>query len=74
MAIEWKPESRILIYSPVCTYCRHAHRDQLRACDAFPAEASIPLPIWQGENGHVAPYQGDNGIQFERRPMEEEIA
>jgi len=76
MTIEWKMESKIMLYSPVCTFCRHATVAQLmgRACDAFPAEASIPLPIWQGENGHVAPYPGDNGIQFERRSPEEEIA
>jgi len=72
MAIEWKPESRILIYSPTCAYCKRLHRDQLRSCDAFPANESIPLPIWQGENNHIAPYPGDNGIQFERMLASEE--
>ena len=53
----------VTLYSPVCTYCKHA--TGFRSCEAF-GDGEIPLPIWDGENDHTAPYPGDNGIRFER--------
>lgn len=51
------------ILSEACVFCRHLNLDGERACAAFPA--SIPLPIWLGENDHHAPFPGDHGIQFD---------
>lgn len=52
----------LTLYSPVCTYCKHA--EGFRRCKAFGAEP-IPLPIWDGENDHREPFPGDGGIRFE---------
>ena len=54
-------ELHILTYSPVCVFCKHQIRQ--RECAAF-GEA-IPLEIWNGDNNHRQPYEGDTGIQFE---------
>lgn len=50
-----------------CLTCVHLVRDDERRerfCKAFPDE--IPLAIWSGENDHTRPFEGDNGIQYER--------
>ncbi len=49
--------------SPVCDFCKHETGH--RTCAAFPDQ--IPDEIWNGENKHAKPYQGDHGIQFESR-------
>jgi len=57
-------EDTRLNYSPVCMKCKHII--ELDKCKAFDF---IPEIIWNGENDHSEPYEGDNGIQFE--PIEE---
>jgi len=52
-------------YSPVCTHCIHKISFWPRTCKAF--STRIPDEIWLGENDHTQPYEGDQGIQFERR-------
>jgi hypothetical protein len=49
----------------LCTKCKHFHNQRLDAnvCDAFPG--GIPLDIIFMEFKHIAPYEGDHGIQFE---------
>ena len=59
------------IYSPICTYCRHANVDNARVCAAFPN--GIPLEIWNGDNPHTSPYPGDHGIRFEPVSISERI-
>jgi len=61
-----------IIYSSVCTFCKHLHQAVLlpngthhNTCKAFPD--GIPKVIWNGMNDHTRPYPGDHGIQFERR-------
>jgi len=53
---------------PKCLMCRHFDRTEpdsyaLR-CKAFPQ--GIPMDIVQGEQEHVTPYPGDNGILYEQ--------
>lgn len=57
------------VFSEVCTFCRHWDATAGRVCDAFPD--GIPDPIWLGEHKHKEPYEGDNGIQFEKLTEEE---
>ena len=37
-------------------------------CEAFPD--GIPAEIAYGDNPHLKPYPGDNGIQFEAEPKD----
>lgn len=53
------------VFSPICCYCKHMMPVTGHHCAAFPER--IPDAIWKGENYHVDPYPGDNGILFERR-------
>jgi hypothetical protein len=49
-------------YSVVCFRCANLTDGVDHRCRAFPD--GIPWPIWDGENDHKAPYEGDHGIQF----------
>lgn len=46
--------------SPTCTYCKWFK--SFRVCRAF---NYIPDDIWNYENMHRTPHDGDHGIQFE---------
>lgn len=48
---------------PQCTECKHWHGDD--TCDAFPK--GIPLDIASNEFDHKQPFDGDNGIRFEKQ-------
>lgn len=59
---------RLNLFSQVCCFCKHFNVDSIAdpamTCKAFPK--GIPMEIWDGQNPHTAPYEGDNGIQFEK--------
>jgi len=58
-------ELNIKIYSPTCFYCKYLISLENRTCEAFPNR--IPIEIWNGDNDHIKPYKGDNGIQFKKK-------
>jgi hypothetical protein len=54
---------------PQCFTCIHVYRHNPRGvftCDAFPA--GIPQPILTGDADHTQPYEGDQGIRYQRDP------
>lgn len=59
----------IPVYSKICVFCKHLRVTQGRTCAAFPEINSIPMAIWMGENDHTSPFDGDNGIQFDRSKL-----
>lgn len=58
-----------VIYSPVCTSCKHLLDITQHKCTAFDR---IPNEIWVGKNNHKKPYPGDHGIQYEKSKYSEE--
>lgn len=46
-----------------CNKCIHVNKNGM-TCDAFPE--GIPGEILSGEFNHIEPYNGDNGIRFEK--------
>ena len=46
-----------------CDYCKHIHSDGV-TCEAFPDV--IPIIILSNQIAHTKPFEGDNGIHFER--------
>ncbi len=57
-------------YGTLCTHCKYFLRANPKAvCEAFPA--SIPREILFSEVSHKQPYQGDNGLQYERATEEQ---
>ena len=57
---------RIKIYSPTCLPCKNLISSKNRTCLAF---NEIPLEIWNGDNSHTKPYEGDGGIRFQKREI-----
>ena len=51
--LKYKPDEESIIYGAMIYYC-----------DAFPD--GIPDVIWNGEHDHTKPYDGDNGVLFEK--------
>lgn len=52
--------------SPQCVTCANLlDAGAKRQCKAYPN--GIPDEVWTGLINHRRPYQGDNGIQYERR-------
>lgn len=56
------------MFGTECPTCKH-YRGRLK-CAAFPD--GIPEEILTGEVSHTEPYDGDNGIQYERGTPERE--
>lgn len=52
-------------YSPVCAHCARLTDGVARSCEAF---TKIPSAIWNGENKHRVPYQGDAGKTYLPKP------
>ena len=46
-----------------CLKCVHLHKNMTR-CEAF--LSGIPAKIFTGGFDHTKPFQGDNGIRFEK--------
>lgn len=47
---------------PLCMSCKHSNHNG--TCKAYPD--GIPLEIVSGRVNHYLPYEGDNGIQYEK--------
>jgi len=47
-----------------CINCRYLYLTKKRTCEAFPK--GIPTEILIGENSHRKPFDGDNGIRWEK--------
>lgn len=55
-------ELYISVFSLTCHTCKHfTGGPGKRNCKAF---KDIPLPIWESEEGHRKPYNGDGGIMY----------
>lgn len=54
------------MHSQVCSYCKHVNweYEKIGTCKAYPQ--GIPDEIWWGDNPHLTPFPGDNGIRFEK--------
>lgn len=54
--------------SPQCVTCAHLTSGVDRQCAAYPE--GIPDEVWTGLISHKRPYQGDNGIHYQRKVLE----
>lgn len=63
--------SMTTVAAPVCLMCVFYKDAQgTGVCDAFPG--GIPVGIFANEIDHRAPVEGDNGIQFQGRTLDDE--
>ncbi len=62
---QWKPESKVPVFSEICLKCRRLTDGMAKTCEAFPS--GIPDEIWSGDNDHTQPYEGDGGLMFVSR-------
>ncbi|MGZ4908841.1 MAG: hypothetical protein ACXV5F_09355 [Halobacteriota archaeon] len=64
-----------MLADPQCDYCRHLDRKRMYKqgyyCPAYPN--GVPDEILLNMVDHVEAYEGDNGIQFEQDPSEDEF-
>ncbi len=51
-------------YSSVCTHCENLHNEVLHTCEAFSLPDKIPDKIWNGEDKHTSPVNGDLGVMY----------
>ena len=55
----------IVVRPPLCLWCKHFNREaDVPTCAAYPKR----IPVWfydRNERLHLAPAEGDHGIQFE---------
>jgi hypothetical protein len=59
-------------FDAICIGCKHFKINKLEfsySCDAFPD--GIPDEILSGEFIHDKPFAGDNGIQYEKKTIED---
>lgn len=52
--------------SATCRHCLHLQVGTHR-CTAFPG--GIPDELWWAYRGHREPFPGDQGVQFQERPL-----
>jgi len=56
--------------APICLDCKHYYKGALGfSCKAYPE--GIPKEIMTSEIDHKKPYKNDNGIQLEKKALEE---
>lgn len=58
-----------------CAFCANffPERRDGNYCKAFPEPPGIPREIARGDNHHLEPWPGDNGIRYEPIPGFEDV-
>jgi len=69
-ADEWRRSEKftatyVTFHTPLCLSCKWRENSPVpRRCLAFPE--GIPTAIYCGDADHTKPYEGDNGLQYEK--------